>query len=54
MGDYRGYHNVSTSFEETWPTNTALCRAFRLPKEIGLIYSLIGINPLYDHHGPRT
>ncbi len=53
MADYRGYHDVGTPFEETWPTDTALGQAFRLPKVQGLIRSLVGPNPIYNHHGPH-
>ena len=45
-----GYLAVGTSFEDTWPKDTALGEAFRLPKVKGLIHSLIGPDPLYDHH----
>ena len=53
MADHRGYLDVGTPFEETWPKDTALGQAFRLPKVQGLIHSLVGPNPLYDHHGPH-
>ncbi len=46
----RGYYAVGTPFEETWPKGTALGDAFRLPKVKGLIHSLVGPDPLYDHH----
>ena len=45
-----GYLDVGTPFEETWPKGTALGEAFRLPKVQGLIESLVGPDPLYDHH----
>ena len=45
-----GYLAVGTPFEETWPTGTALGDAFRLPRVRGLIQSLVGPDPLYDHH----
>ncbi len=50
MQDNRGYLVVGTPFEETWPKGTALGEAFRLPKVKGLIQSLVGPDPLYDHH----
>ena len=53
MADYRSYLDVGTPFEETWPKDTALGQAFRLPKVQGLIHSLVGPDPLYDHHGPH-
>ena len=53
MADDHGYLDVGTSFEETWPTDTALGQAFRLPKVQELIHSLIDPNPLYDHHSPH-
>ena len=45
-----GYLSVGAPFEETWPKGTALGAAFRLPQVQGLIHSLVGPNPLYDHH----
>jgi len=50
MENNRGYLSVGTPFEETWPKDTALGEAFRLPKVKGLIHSLLGPDPLYDHH----
>lgn len=50
MRNNKGYLAVGTPFEETWPKGTALGDAFRLPKVQGLIQSLVGPNPLYDHH----
>ena len=50
MRNNKGYLAVSTPFEETWPKGTALGDAFRLPKVQWLIQSLVGPNPLYDHH----
>jgi hypothetical protein len=46
----RGFYAVGTPFEKTWPKGTALGSAFRLPQVRGLIHSLVGPNPLYDHH----
>ena len=51
MKNDRGYLEVGTPFEETWPKGTALGDAFRLPQVKGLIHSLVGPDPLYDHHG---
>jgi hypothetical protein len=45
-----GYLNVGASFEDTWPKGTALGDTFRLPQVQGLIQSLVGPDPLYDHH----
>ena len=45
-----GYLNVGAPFEETWPKDTALGTVFRLPQVKGLIHSLVGPEPLYDHH----
>ncbi|HCV25252.1 MAG TPA: phytanoyl-CoA dioxygenase family protein [Candidatus Latescibacteria bacterium] len=50
MPNFGGYMAVGTPFEETWPKNTPLGDAFRLPQVQGLIHSLIGPDPLYDHH----
>lgn len=46
----KGYLAVGTPFEETWPKGTALGDTFRLPQVQGLIQSLVGPDPLYDHH----
>jgi hypothetical protein len=50
MRHNRGYLAVGTPFEETWPRGTALGDAFRLPRVQGMIRSLVGPEPLYDHH----
>ena len=50
MRDNKGYLAVGTPFEDTWPKGTALGDAFRLPQVRGLIHSLVGPDPLYDHH----
>ncbi len=50
MGNYKGYYNVGSSFEKTWPKNTSLGEAFRLPNVQGIIQSMVGTDPLYDHH----
>ena len=50
MRNNKGYLEVGTPFEETWPQGTALGDAFRLPAVRGLIHSLVGPDPLYDHH----
>lgn len=51
--NYNGYFAVGTPFDETWPKGTPLGEAFRLPQVQGLIHSLVGPDPLYDHHGPH-
>jgi len=50
MTSFGGYRPVGTPFEETWPKDGALGELFRLPKVAGLIHSLVGPDPLYDHH----
>lgn len=50
MKNNKGYLAVGTPFEETWPKGTALGDAFRLPTVKGMIESLVGPDPLYDHH----
>ena len=50
MESFGGYLKVGTPFEETWPKEGALGEVFRLPKVKGLIQSLVGPDPLYDHH----
>ena len=53
MRHHKGYLAVGAPFEETWPKGTALGDAFRLPQVKGLIHSLVGPEPLYDHHFPH-
>ncbi len=50
MKNHRGYLEVGTPFEETWPNGSPLGDVFRLPQVKGLIHSLVGPNPVYDHH----
>ena len=50
---FNGYLSVGMPYEETWPKDTALGEIFRIPVAMGLIRSLVGPNPLYDHHGPH-
>jgi len=50
---FNGYLSVGMPFEETWPKDTAFGEIFRIPVVKGLIRSLVGPNPLYDHHGPH-
>ncbi|HCK10840.1 MAG: phytanoyl-CoA dioxygenase [Gemmatimonadetes bacterium] len=50
MESFGGYLSVGMPFEETWPKEGALGETFRLPKVKGLIESLVGPDPLYDHH----
>ncbi len=54
METFGGYLSVGTPFEETWPKDGALGETFRLPRVRGLIESLIGSDPLYDHHAVHT
>lgn len=53
ISQFNGYLSVGMPFEETWPKDTALGEIFRIPIVMGLIRSLAGPNPLYDHHGPH-
>ena len=53
MKIHKGYFEVGAPFDEIWPQNTALGDTFRLPQVEGLIHSLVGPNPLYDHHFPH-
>ncbi|MBT5874091.1 MAG: phytanoyl-CoA dioxygenase [Candidatus Latescibacteria bacterium] len=45
---------AGTSSEEIWPDPSAVGRVFRLPEIQGIIQSLVGPNPLYDHHAVHT
>lgn len=53
MHHHKGFLAVGTPFEKTWPKGTALGDVFRLPTVQGLIHSLVGPDPLYDHHHPH-
>jgi hypothetical protein len=50
---FNGYLSVGMPFEETWPKDTAFGEIFRISIVMGLIRSLVGPNPLHDHHGPH-
>ncbi len=50
MKQHKGYLTVGAPFEEVWPRGTVLGDVYRSPKVKGLITSLVGPNPLYDHH----
>lgn len=39
-----------TVLNDVWGENSAVGKVFRLPKVQGIIQSLVGENPLYDHH----
>lgn len=46
--------DVMSPFEQTWPKGNALGEIFRLPSVKGIIESLVGPNPYYDHHAHHT
>ena len=41
---------AGTVLDETWSENSAVGDVFRLPEIRGIINSLVGPKPLYDHH----
>ncbi len=45
---------AATPIEKIWPEPSALGKVFRLPEIQGIIESLVGPNPLYDHHAVHT
>ena len=45
---------AGTPIDKIWPEPSALGKVFRLPKIQGIIESLVGRNPLYDHHAVHT
>ena len=42
--------SAGTSFNAAWPEPSAVGAVFRLPEIQGIIHSLVGPDPLYDHH----
>ena len=45
-----GYRSSGTPFETMWRESKGLGEVFRLPAVRGIIHSLVGPNPTYDHH----
>ena len=45
---------AGTPANEIWPEPSVLGKVFRLPEIQGIIESLVGPNPLYDHHAVHT
>lgn len=45
--------NAGAPFNDIWP-DSAVGQVFRLPEIQGVIQSLVGANPLYDHHAVHT
>ena len=43
-----------TVLDEVWDDDSAVGKVFRLPEVKGIIHSLVGENPLYDHHAVHT
>lgn len=48
-GIVRGW-KAGTPLSEVWNPDLAVYDVFRLPRVVGIIESLVGPNPLYDHH----
>ena len=51
-GMHSAYLEVCQPFDNVWP-DCAIGKAFRVPKVRGMIHSLLGPNPRYDHHWPH-
>ncbi len=54
----RSYEKQGQPLSDLWPDSQGFGAMFRLPQVQGIIHSLIGPDPLYDHHafhrvGPR-
>lgn len=49
-----GRHPAGTPFDNVWPEPSAIGRVFRQPEVQGIIRSLVGPHPLYDHHAVHT
>ncbi len=45
-----GRGRAGAPLSEIWPEPSAVGTVFRLPEVQGIIHSLVGPNPLYDHH----
>ena len=52
-GLYQGYETEGARWDEVWPEPLAAGRIFRTPAVAGVIESLIGPHPRYDHHSPH-
>ncbi len=52
-GLYQTYETEGTDWDSVWPEPLAAGRIFRLPAVRGVIESLIGPHPRYDHHFPH-
>ncbi len=52
-GLYKGYETEGARWDEVWPEPLAAGRIFRLPRVRGIIESLVGPHPRYDHHSPH-
>jgi hypothetical protein len=44
------YARSGIPFRELWPDSKGIGRVFRMPQIEGIIHSLVGPDPLYDHH----
>ena len=52
-GLYRPYETEGADWDAVWPEPLAAGRIFRLPQVRGVIESLVGPHPRYDHHAPH-
>mgnify|MGYP000023111525 CR=1 FL=1 len=52
-GLYRPYETEGADWEAIWPEPLAAGRIFRMPEVHGIIESLVGPHPRYDHHCPH-
>lgn len=56
---WTGYVSSGTPLSQMWPTSKGFGAVWRLPQVQGIIHSLVGPNPTYDHHaghqvGPKS
>ena len=49
-----GRGTAGDPLSEVWPEPSPIGAVFRLPEVQGIIHSLVGPNPLYDHHAVHT
>ncbi|MEM9418418.1 MAG: phytanoyl-CoA dioxygenase family protein [Planctomycetota bacterium] len=52
-GLYGPYETEGAQWDEVWPEPLAAGKIFRLPAVRGIIESLVGPHPRYDHHCPH-
>lgn len=51
---WTGYSYAGTPLSQMWPESKGFGAVWRLPQVAGIMHSLVGPNPLYDHHAGHT